>query len=34
VPTEPLFREVLDKWFDGLTDDMTDILLTSQVVTG
>jgi uncharacterized protein (DUF1810 family) len=34
VPTEPLFRQVLDKWFGGMPDDKTDILLTSHVVGG
>jgi len=32
APTEPLFRQVLDKWFGGMPDDKTDILLTSHEV--
>ena len=34
APSEPLFRQVLDRWFGGMPDDKTDILLTSQVVAG
>jgi len=27
VPTDPLFRRVLDEWFGGMPDDKTDLLL-------
>ena len=29
-PAEPLFRRVLDAWFSGMSDDKTDMLLSTQ----
>jgi uncharacterized protein (DUF1810 family) len=29
-PQEPLFRGVLDRWFDGVPDDLTDVILAGR----
>jgi uncharacterized protein (DUF1810 family) len=29
-PAEPVFRQVLDRWFGGAPDDATDVILTQQ----
>ncbi len=34
APTEPLFREVLDRWFGGMPDDKTDMLLGRSTTDG